>query len=179
MIKKCTYENIKDRPLINELIIEFYINYHSQMNFKKLFQKHENYFKNIFDEETINALKNLEDNPNNPISMNCIGKMYQDGKYVQINADKAIHYYEVAANQNYAASQCNLGIIYYYGEIVKSDINKALHYLQLSAKQNYSNAEYLLGVIYYEGENEIERNIKKSLEYFNSAAIHGSPEAQY
>lgn len=99
MYEKCIKENIKERPSITELIIEFYINYHSRIIFIKLFENHENYFRNIFDQYVIDAMKSLENDPDSPVTMNYLGIIYEKGKSVQINANKAIYYYELASKK--------------------------------------------------------------------------------
>ena len=94
------------------------------------------------------------------------------------NICKAIHFYSLAANENYSRAQFNLGIIYYNGDEIPRDMSKAIHYLTLAANQNNSKAQLILGIIYYNGD-EISRDMNKAIHYLTLAANQNEPKAQF
>ena len=69
-----------------------------------------------------------------------------EGLYVTRDINKAIHYYSLAADQNYPNAQINLGAIYHEGQYISRDISKAIHYYTLAANQNNPNAQFNLGL---------------------------------
>jgi len=54
--------------------------------------------------------------------------MYETGQGVQQDFEKAVKYYQQAADQGQAASQFNLGTMYIKGQGVKQDFEKAEYY---------------------------------------------------
>ena len=56
--KKCIKEEPKERPSISKLLVEFYLIYHSKIKIKNYFDLFGNDFKNDYDIELINELKN-------------------------------------------------------------------------------------------------------------------------
>lgn len=82
-------------------------------------------------------------------SLFALGDIYDQGKYVKRDINKAIHYYLRAAKHNNNDALYNLGNIYYYDDIVERDIDKAIHFYSLAANLNDSYAQNKLGEIYY------------------------------
>ncbi len=88
-------------------------------------------FQDIFDF----CLKHI-----NPNTQNILGYMYQhDG--VEQDYQKAIHYYQLAADQGYAVAQNNLGYMYHYDHGIEQDYQKAVNYYQLAEDQRCTDAQ--------------------------------------
>ena len=135
-----------------------------------------------------------------------VGSMYNNGRGVSPDRDKAIEWYNKAAAQdNQKAvsrlkllqaneerfrkeltseengnkeSQYKIGNMYTEGIGTNIDLVKAAEAYELSARQGYVKAEYKLGLVYYEGTG-VETNKKTAYKWFKQAAEKGYPAAQY
>jgi len=70
--------------------------------------------------------------------------MFQKGDGVERSEQKALYWYEKAAESNLAIAQYNLGMIYYAGEIVLKDEDKARELWQKAADQGFEKAVQLM-----------------------------------
>ena len=80
--------------------------------------------------------------------------LYEIGKGVPRNADKALAFYTRAARQGHAVAQYNLGRIYQNGlsdgkNQITPNSKQAEYYLQRAAAQGIINAHHQLGMLYY------------------------------
>ena len=85
-----------------------------------------------------------------------------------MNMEKAIYYYNLAAEQESPMAQFKLVLIYLYGEGVPVDYEKALHYFKLSAEGGKVESFRLIAAIYEDG-----LGVPKSDENFKVAADKG------
>ena len=110
--------------------------------------------------------------------------MYENGREVSKNEEKAIEWYQKAAEQGHeealeclqsvtdranANDQYNLGMMFYNGEGAPQDYKKAAEWFQKSAEQGYADAQCDLGWMYYNGEG-VARDYKKAAEWYQKAA---------
>ena len=135
-----------------------------------------------------------------------VGTMYQNGRGVKADRDKAIAWYQKAAAQGEsksisrlqlmqanatrfektaseakdgnADSQYDLGNMHMKGVGTNIDYRQAVKSFEQSASQGHIKSAYKLGLIYYEG-NDIKRDGKKAYKWFRQAAENGYPAAQY
>ena len=98
-------------------------------------------------------------------TLNFLGKLYNEGKYLQHDPDKSIEYFKRSSNNGCSEAQYNLGKIYF----LKRDIKKAIEYYSKSSKNNNAKAQYHLGIIYKEG-TEFYKNEEEWIEYFTQSA---------
>ena len=82
--------------------------------------------------------------------------------------EKAVEYYQLAADQGYVDAMFNLGIMYQGGIGVAQDYEKALEYARMSMERGVSEGALLLGELYAEGKG-VEQDYAKALEYFQKA----------
>jgi len=80
-------------------------------------------------------------------SYNDIGYAYENGEGVEVDREKAIHYYELAAMGGNAQSRHNLGLM----EIRKGNIDRALKHYMISARDGHSNSLERIKDLYSEG----------------------------
>ena len=73
--------------------------------------------------------------------------MYHGGKGCEQDYIKAVHYYQLSADQNNYLGQIHLGNMYFTGVGCKQDYIKAFHYYQLSADQGDDNAQSNLEIV--------------------------------
>lgn len=137
----CTNENPEMRPLISDILKEYYHKFHDKITIDLASYGH------LFDIE-------FED-PNN--------------ESIKININREIAYYTFAAEQNIQKAQFYLGHIYYKGELVSRDINKAMKYFTQAAQNKNSEAQFALGFINHEGKYVVQ-NVNRAIYYYDLAA---------
>ena len=101
--------------------------------------------------------------------------MHQFGQGVAKNIEKAIDYYNQAAELGSAESLLNLGIIYADS---KDDKKKAFECYQKAAELGNSKALFNMGLMYQEGQGVDRIDIRKAKECFEKAADQGNAQAQ-
>ena len=105
--------------------------------------------------------------------------LYQAGKdaYEAKDYDKALQYYEQAADQGNAEGLRGIGTFYAEGDGVEKDINKAMEYWQRAADQGDTKALINLGRLYAMATEEgVPADFDKGLEYFQKAIDLGDAE---
>ena len=135
-----------------------------------------------------------------------VGTMYQNGRGVGADRNKAVEWYKKAAGQGHqkAASrlklmesnaarfgktlsaaeggnrdnQYDIGNMYMMGIGSDIDYGKAVSFFEKAAGQGHSKAAYKLGLIYYEGTG-VKTDKKAAFKWFSSAAENNYPAAQY
>ena len=103
-----------------------------------------------------------------PYSQTMLGHMYATGIGARQNFDKAAHWFEKAAEQNYGQAQLDLGKLYLGGERVvraeeramQPEIAKAVFWLRRAAAQGIDEAHELLAKI--PGEQTAEYNLTQA-----------------
>ncbi len=92
------------------------------------------------------------------------------------DVNKAINWYQKAANQGYAVAQCNLGFIYL------SDASRnypaALKWFKKAADQEYANAQNSLGVMYANGFG-VAKDCDVAAKWYRKGAENGNAVAQF
>ena len=88
----------------------------------------------------------------NDCAMNDLGARYYsgDGGFEQ-SFEKAVYYYNMAAEHGNRQAQENLGYCYYYGRNMEVDYEKAFHYFALGAFDGHLISLYKIGDMYLNG----------------------------
>ncbi len=84
----------------------------------------------------------------------CCGSMYENGGSDIKDINKAIYWFEKAADQGHILSNYRLGMIYFEGREVEVDFEKAEEYLTYAAEGENDTAQYQLARLYLK-KNEI------------------------
>ena len=102
-----------------------------------------------------------------------LGAAYDNGIGVKRDIDKALHWYQKAAEQGLAEAQFNLAHL-----LVSEEISSvaAAEWMQKAAEQGMTDAEYLLGVIYAEGIG-VEMDSARARIWLQKAVAKGHAEA--
>ena len=111
-------------------------------------------------------------------AQNELGFWYVNGYGVQQDFEKAVKWFEKAADNDLAVGQFNLALCYIKGEGTAKDMGKAISYLQKSANQNCSKAELDLGCLLIEGVGVVADK-EKAKYWLEKAAYQGMPEAMF
>lgn len=112
-------------------------------------------------------------------ALKILGDVYLDGfeeNDIEPDLDKAIEYYEMAAEGGMEDALMELGFIYCSGQYMKPDYEKGIGYYQQAADMGNTTAMGNLGMSYLSGYG-VEKNEKKGFEYFLKAAEGGHPQA--
>ena len=88
----------------------------------------------------------------NDSAMNDLGAQYYSGnRGFEQSFEKAVHYYQMAADRGNRQAQENLGYCYYYGRDGRPDYEKAFHYFALGAFDGHLISLYKIGDMYLNG----------------------------
>jgi len=135
-----------------------------------------------------------------------VGTMYQNGRGVKADRDKAIEWYGKAAEQGNtsavsrlglmeanqasfssemlqaeqgnAESQYNVGNMFAKGNGTNMDLGQAVGWYEKAASQGHTKAAYKLGLAYYEGSG-VRTNARQARKWFSVAADENYAPAQY
>ncbi len=125
-------------------------------------------------------------NQRDPIAQFCLGFMYDNGKGVAKDTEKAKEWYRNAITQNYAPALNNRGVIHVrmyerfvrtQPELAKEQIAKAVKFIQEAATQGNPTAQYNLGILSNRGHGE-DSDTKTAVEWIKLAASQGYVPAQ-
>lgn len=92
-------------------------------------------------------------------------------------AQKAIDWYNNAAEKKYAEALYYLGVCYENGKGLHKDSNKAFELYTQAAEQGYADAQYKLGMA-YENDDDI-KDLSLAAKWFTKAAEQGHNEAKH
>lgn len=97
--------------------------------------------------EDITTLKQRADSGDAWAQLN-LGAAYDNGLGTERDVDRALFWYQLAAEQGLAEAQFNLAHL-----LVEEEISSvaAAEWMQKAAEQGMADAQYLLGIIYAEG----------------------------
>ena len=77
--------------------------------------------------------------------------MFQEGRGVESDDEKAVHWYRLSAKQDYASALNNLGWMYQHGRGVPKDYAQAVKWYRQAAKKGDEVAQNNLGWMYQNG----------------------------
>ncbi|MBQ3269831.1 MAG: SEL1-like repeat protein [Clostridia bacterium] len=105
-------------------------------------------------------------------------ELYQAGNTACDAADyeKAIEYWQLAADAGHPEGWRSIGALYANGEGVEMDLDRALEYFQMSADRGDAKAFNNMGTMYMFGMG-VEQDAGKAVEYYQKAGELGFAEA--
>ncbi|MBI1270020.1 sel1 repeat family protein [bacterium] len=118
----------------------------------------------------------------NPQSQCALGFAYISGRGVARDAERARHWYLLAARAGHTGAQYNLADIYLRGDGIEPDLNQAIHWFEQAAIAGDPDALYNLGLIYQgrlDRGKSVVADAKKAFGYFLEAAERGLARAQF
>ena len=109
-----------------------------------------------------------------------LGNCYYSGEGVELNINRAVEWWTMAAYQEEgdADAQYNLGDCYFYGEGVRKDRKKAIELWTMAANKNNAGAQFTLGECYFYGKG-VKKNKKKAVELWTLASNEGDTDALF
>lgn len=112
-------------------------------------------------------------------ALKILGDVYLNGykeNEIEPNLEKAIEYYEMAAQGGMEDAFMELGYIYCSGQHMQPDYEKGIAYYRKAADMGNTTALGNLGMSYLRGIG-VEKDERKGFEYFLKAAEGGHPNA--
>ncbi|MDC5294827.1 tetratricopeptide repeat protein [Acinetobacter baumannii] len=110
-------------------------------------------------------------------AINYLGILYRNGIGVKKDYNKALNLFEKAVSLNVSGSKFNLGNMYFNGYGTEVDYKKAAYWFDQAVRyEQDAYAAEMLGGMFYEGRG-VEKNINKSLEFYQIAADQGDKDA--
>lgn len=133
-------------------------------------------YEELKQEDFASARKILEEKEakDDPDALFLLGMMYDSGKGVEANKERAASLYLDAAKRGHSVAQLYVGIFYKQGISFETDIKKSEHWLSLSARAGNRAAQRNLGVLYSDGELADE---EKAIYWLRKASNQGSTGA--
>ncbi len=95
---------------------------------------------------------------------------------VNIDKEKAIIWYKLAARNGNLLAQKKLGTVYHYGWGVTKDLLEAVKWHSEAANQGDKDAQFDLGGMYFDGD-EIKQDYSKAFNFWEKAAKSGHLQA--
>lgn len=114
----------------------------------------------------------------NAYARNKLGLAYWQGNWgLTRSYEKAIYYFELAAQKNLPNAYINLGHCYKHGRGAKKSYNRAFHYYKKAAECNLAQGHQELAVCYEFGVGT-EKSLPMALEHYEQAARLGDANAE-
>jgi TPR repeat protein len=107
-----------------------------------------------------------------------LGMMYQAGKEVEKNLEKAAQWFEKAAQNGKAEAANSLGVMYQSGSGVPKDYVRARELYEIAAAGGSISGLNQLGIMYRHGYG-VTVDFEKAVAYYRQAADKGLASAQY
>ena len=108
-----------------------------------------------------------------------LGLMHEFGQGVEQDYSKSYEWYRRAAKQKHAASMYRIGVAYENGQGVQQYyLNAQLHY-ERAAEAGNVDAQLKLGQMYAEGNEDVKKDIEKSIKWYTQAASNKSVTAHF
>ena len=110
---------------------------------------------------------------------NCLGRLYREGRGVDLDYFEALAWFRRTANQDHADGQFQLGKMYRDGLGVPRNYCQAVEWFRKAAEQGDADAECALGVAYRDGCGVEEKDPEEAVGWFFRAAEKGYVPAYF
>lgn len=105
-----------------------------------------------------------------------MGLAFEFGQDVDKSLDKAMYWYQLAADKGDPVAQTDLGYLYEIGGAGPKDPEKAAKWYLRAAVSGFARAKFNLGVLYLEGAG-VQRSDEEAAHWIGEAADDGCPSA--
>ena len=115
----------------------------------------------------------------NPTAQDCLGDVYNEGMVklnIQPDAQKALHWYQKAIEQDYTVAMVDLGLCYSNGGCLPLDDIKAAELFRQAAEAGDERGQYFLSDEYLQGDG-VEQNDVEAFNWSQKSAEQGFPPA--
>ncbi|GBC06372.1 hypothetical protein RclHR1_00680016 [Rhizophagus clarus] len=169
------HENIfeEDLSIVIDDLIDFYFN---EVNEGKAERVRKQHVLDYINNQKLNlheVYKWLLNNQTNSNSICLLGYFNYHGIVVKINRQKALEFYQKAANLENIIAQHNLSNMFIDGAGVDKNYDKAFELSKKLAEKEYVSGVNMLGYCYYHGIGT-DANMEKAFELYQKVASLGS-----
>ena len=112
-----------------------------------------------------------------PESNRALAEFYILGEVVPQNFQKAVKWYEDAADEGDSQAQVELGYLYFTGRGVEQDFSGAFKWFKKAALNNYNMAQYNMGIMWYTGSGTDRSDLARAYAWLSIAAANSYPQA--
>ena len=129
--------------------------------------------------DEVTALRLLAEGGDAAAECYICGWRYANGRGVIQDDEKAVEWYQKAAEQGHAIAQYDLSWMYQHGRGVSPNSSEALKWCRKAAEQGYADAQNTLGwrFQYVRGVNV--QNYVEAIRWYRTAAEQGHADAQH
>ncbi len=113
-----------------------------------------------------------------PKAQALLGYMYARGLGLPQDNEKALYWYDKAANQNYPLAHFALGYMHSLGHGLPQSYEKAIIWYKKAAENGFTKANTKLGLFYERGKGT-QQNFMIAKKYFYQAAQQNDEQAQF
>lgn len=99
-----------------------------------------------------------------------LGALYQQGRGVEQDHERAVHWYRRAADNGNDSAAFNLGHMYAKGQGVAKDAAAAVGWYERAAGNGNAYAQYALGMIHFQGGPGLQRDMETTWFWLTLAA---------
>ena len=110
---------------------------------------------------------------NNPAKALELGNKYYNADGVALDYEKAVFWYQKAAEQGNADAMLQLALCYRKGHGVDGDQEECVKWLKKSAEKGVAKAQYYLASYYEEGEGGLSKDSVAAYQWYTKAAQQG------
>ncbi|MFP6584654.1 MAG: tetratricopeptide repeat protein [Candidatus Hydrogenedentota bacterium] len=103
-----------------------------------------------------------------------LGVIYEEGLELPPNADRAMEWFMLAADEGHAIAQYRAGRVY----LAKGNYPTAIELLGASARQGHARAQYTFGLMHEAGRG-MNRSDRQAVYWYTESARQGDADAQY
>lgn len=114
---------------------------------------------------------------NKPVALYVLGLAYASGAGTTEDHEEAFRWFKKAADAGYPASMYETGLAYMEGRGIPQDYAQAKLYFEKSRNEE-PRSSYALATLYRYGYG-VQKDLQKSQEYLEDAALKNVPEATY
>ncbi len=107
---------------------------------------------------------------------NNLGRLFAQGKGVELDRTKAVEYWQLAAQSKHAMAQYNLGLAYFRGEGIEQNVEQAVFWFHQSANNGVGGAQYALGEVYRLGLS-VPEDMVMAKQWYQKSALSGNKRA--
>lgn len=109
-------------------------------------------------------------------SMNNLGVLYDQGKGVEPDKGRALHWYAEAAKAGNPSGMTNYGRMLEQGIGIKANPPEAARWFDLAARKGLAEAQFNLGLMYERGVG-VPKDLKSAAAWYTRAAAQHQPDA--
>ncbi|MFO7581422.1 SH3 domain-containing protein [Guyparkeria sp.] len=110
-----------------------------------------------------------------PQSQFALGSVFEKGKGVSIDLEKAHKWYRLSADNGLLEAQVRLGELY-MANLLSGGPGEAVRWFEMAARRGHASSQFMLGLLYLEGE-AVKKNVRVAARWFEAAAEQGHAAA--